>query len=198
MKQKTTSSTPVAHVGRAVGLAPRRAPRRRGRAPPRRRGRRGSTARSRRRAACRGSAGCRRCSRSRRPARRTSASSLSLRTPGWYSSRCPTISTRPARCAAATARSASADRLGQRLLHEAVLAGLQHPHGQVGVRGHRRGQHDRVQVGVGEQLVEVRRGPGRGQRRGPAGRAPPRRRRTARSPRAPGMAAKLRARLGPQ
>ena len=47
------------------------------------------------------------------------------------------------------------DRLRQRLLDEAVLAGLEHAHGEVGVGRHRRGDDDRVELGVGQQLVEV-------------------------------------------
>ena len=89
------------------------------------------------------------------PSSPESAISFSLRTPGWYSSRWPTISTRPAARAASTARSASATALGQRLLDEAVLARLEHPHGELGVGGHGRGEHDRVELGIGEQLVQV-------------------------------------------
>ena len=47
------------------------------------------------------------------------------------------------------------DGLGQRLLHEAVLAGLEDAHGLLGVAGHRGGQHDGVEVGVGEQILEA-------------------------------------------
>ena len=133
----------------------RRAPRRPGAARPRRRGRPGSTARSRRRAACRGSAGCRRCSRSL-PSSPASASSLSFRTPGWYSSRCPTISTRPARRGRGHRALGVGDRLGQRLLDEAVLAGREHAQ-----RPARRGSgtgvasDDSVERRIGQQLVEV-------------------------------------------
>ncbi len=47
------------------------------------------------------------------------------------------------------------DGRGQRLLDKAVLAGFKHARGQLGVRGHGRGQHDRVELGVGEQLVDL-------------------------------------------
>ena len=96
-----------AHVGLADGACTRWAPRPPAAAPPRRRARRGSRARSPPRAACRGSGGCRRCSGCRRARRRRRARS-SFSSPGWYSSRWPTISTRPASRAAATTRSASA------------------------------------------------------------------------------------------
>jgi hypothetical protein len=51
-------------------------------------------------------------------------------------------------------------RLGERLLDEAVLARAQDGLGELGVRRHRRGQDDRVEAGVGEQLAQVR-GPAR-------------------------------------
>jgi hypothetical protein len=55
------------------------------------------------------------------------------------------------------------DRLGERLLDEAVLAGLQHPHRERSVRRHRRGQRDRVQRLVGQQLVQRGRHAGTGE-----------------------------------
>ena len=48
------------------------------------------------------------------------------------------------------------DRLRQRLLDEAVLAGLEAPRAaSVGVRRHGGREHDRVELRVGEQVVEV-------------------------------------------
>ena len=48
------------------------------------------------------------------------------------------------------------DRLGERLLDEAVLAGAEHALGELGVRGHRGGEGDGVERVVGEQVVERR------------------------------------------
>ena len=47
------------------------------------------------------------------------------------------------------------DRLRKRLLDEAVLARLEHPGGERRVRRHRRREHDRVERGVAQQLIEV-------------------------------------------
>ena len=47
------------------------------------------------------------------------------------------------------------DGVGERLLDEAVLARLQDPLGERAVRGDRRGEHDRVELVVVEQIVEV-------------------------------------------
>ncbi len=47
------------------------------------------------------------------------------------------------------------DRLRERLLDEAVLAGLEHAHGEIGVCRDRGGDDDRVELVVGEQVVEV-------------------------------------------
>ncbi len=47
------------------------------------------------------------------------------------------------------------DGCGQRLLDKAVLAGLEHASSQLCVRGHGRGKHDRVELGVGEQLIDL-------------------------------------------
>ena len=88
-------------------------------------------------------------------------------------------------------------RLRQRLLHEAVLARLEHADGQFRVGRDRRGEGDRVERVVGQQLVEVGRHPDAGK---------PRRARLARLADAsqhhvssdPGIDSKLRARLGPQ
>ncbi len=49
------------------------------------------------------------------------------------------------------------DGVRERLLDVAVLARLQHPLGERPVRGDGRGEHDRVELGVVEQVVEVRR-----------------------------------------
>ena len=75
--------------------------------------------------------------------------------PGWYSSRCPTISTRSRPAAARATRSASVDRLRERLLDEAVLAGLEHRDRKRRVRRHGRREHDRVELGILEQILEV-------------------------------------------
>ena len=48
-------------------------------------------------------------------------------------------------------------RLSQRLLHETVLAGLQDRRGQRGMRGNRRGQDDRVELGIFQQHPEIAR-----------------------------------------
>ena len=90
-----------------------------------------------------------------RPSWPSSSSCFTARTPGWYSSRCPTMRMRPAAWAAEQSSSASAARKRHRLLDERVLAGLQHAHAQRIVAGHRRGQHDGVQRRVGQQGVEV-------------------------------------------
>ena len=45
---------------------------------------------------------------------------------------------------------------GEGLLHEAVLARVGHAGGELGVGGHGGGEHHGVQVGVSEQLLEVR------------------------------------------
>jgi hypothetical protein len=60
------------------------------------------------------------------------------------------------------------DRLGERLLHEAVLARLEglERHGRVG--GHVGGHADRVEIGVVEQVVHARRHPCAGEARGRA------------------------------
>ena len=131
------------------------------------------------RGACRGSAGSSRCSAGRR-ARRSTPARLSFSTPGWYSSRWPTISTRPGRPRGLDDRLGLGGRLGQRLLHEAVLAGLEHPERQLGVGGHRGGDHDGVERGVGQQVVERRSWCALTGRPRPSARAPPRRRRRAR------------------
>ena len=47
------------------------------------------------------------------------------------------------------------DRVGQRLLDQAVLAGAQDALGQRAVARDGRGEHDRVEVGIVEQVVEV-------------------------------------------
>jgi hypothetical protein len=47
------------------------------------------------------------------------------------------------------------ERLGERLLHEAVLPCGEYPQCHLGVRGHRRRADHGVQLGVGEQLVEL-------------------------------------------
>ena len=47
------------------------------------------------------------------------------------------------------------DGLGERLLDEAVLARIEDAHGQLGVARHRRGQHDGVELGIGEQIVDL-------------------------------------------
>jgi hypothetical protein len=47
-------------------------------------------------------------------------------------------------------------RLGQGLLHEAVLARAKEDLGQLAVRGHGRGEHDGVEVWVAEQVGRVR------------------------------------------
>jgi len=44
---------------------------------------------------------------------------------------------------------------GQRLLHEAVLAGLRHTCGQLRMRGNGSRQHDRVELVVLQQPVEL-------------------------------------------
>ena len=90
------------------------------------------------------------------------------------------------------------DRHRERLLDEAVLAGLQHAHGQLGVGRDRRGQHDRVQRRVVEQVVELGGDlHARELRRRPRRAAAASRRSTRRSSQ-PAIAAKLRARFGPQ
>ena len=85
----------------------------------------------------------------------------------------------------------------QRLLHEAVLAGLQHSDGELRVGRHRRRQHDRVQLRVVEQVVEVRGHPNAGElrRRTVARRGVASQHQTSSQP---AIAAKLRARFGPQ
>ena len=93
---------------------------------PTRRARRGSTARSRRRAACRGSGGCRRRSTAPRARRRRSAPSGGA-TAGWYSSRWPTIRILPARSRRRDRALGVGRGRRERLLHEAVLAGLRAP-----------------------------------------------------------------------
>ena len=52
--------------------------------------------------------------------------------------------------------------LSERLLDEAVLARLERPLGELGVGRDRGGDRDRVEVVVGEQVVEVGREPGLG------------------------------------
>ena len=80
---------------------------------------------------------------------------LQLLEPGWYSSRWPDHQ-HPARLRGRRDHALGVGRrLRQRLLDEAVLAGRQHALGQLGVGRHRRGDHDRVELGVGQQLVEV-------------------------------------------
>ncbi len=44
---------------------------------------------------------------------------------------------------------------GEGLLHEAVLARVRHLHGELGVGGHGRGEHDGVELGVGEQILQL-------------------------------------------
>ena len=125
-------------------------------------------------------------------------SSLSFTTPGWYSSRWPTISTRSAARAAATTASASADGLRHRLLDEAVLARRQDALRERGVRRHGRGEGDGVERVVGEHLVEIV-GESSAREHGAVARA-----RVAseasqhQASSLPGSAAKLRARFGPQ
>ena len=57
------------------------------------------------------------------------------------------MSMRPARRGGVDGALGVGDRLGERLLDEAVLAGLEHAHGEVGVGRDRRGEHDRVERG---------------------------------------------------
>ena len=90
------------------------------------------------------------------------------------------------------------DRLRQRLLDEAVLAGLEHPHRELRVRRDRRRERDRVELRIGEQLVEIA-----AVTATPGKRAPPRSRASGEPSQhhassRPGTAAKLRARFGPQ
>jgi hypothetical protein len=88
-------------------------------------------------------------------------------------------------------------RLGERLLDEAVLAGLQHALGQGPVGGHRRRQHHGVELGIGEQIVQLRGEAGGGEALPPA---IVRLRRRVAAPRqlAAGDRRALRARFGPQ
>src|SRR4051794_24905873 len=58
------------------------------------------------------------------------------------------------------------DRLGERLLDEAVLARLEDAHGELGMRRDRRGEDGRVARRVGEQVVEVAGEPRAGVARG--------------------------------
>ena len=60
------------------------------------------------------------------------------------------------------------DGLRERLLDEAVLARVEHALGQRAVGRHRRGEHDRVERVVGQQVVEVRGEAGAGEARRPA------------------------------
>ena len=67
------------------------------------------------------------------PSSPESAISLSFATPGWYSSRWPTISVRPVSRGRGDRALGVGDRLRERLLDEAVLAGAQHALGERGV-----------------------------------------------------------------
>ena len=148
-----------------MGEALHRAPRRSGAARPRRRARRGSTARSRRRAACPGSGGCRRRSRARRARPRRSAPSAAS-TAGWYSSRWPTIRILPG-ALGGRARRARRRRRSSRAAspRSSACRPRATAHGELGVGGHGRGQHDRVELVVVQQVVELA---GRARARGSA------------------------------
>ena len=122
---------------------------------------------------------------------------LQLGTPGWYSSRWPTIRIRPAALAAATARSASSTDCASGFSTKQCLPALEHALGERRVGRDRRGEHDGVERVVGEQVVEV----GREARGGNDAREALARRSEASQHQAssqPGSAAKLRARFGPQ
>ena len=182
-KANTTSSTPVAHVGLAArrdlaGLLVGRC------STPRRRARRATRARSRRRAACRGSGGCSRCSGCRR-ARPSRRSPSARDAPGGTRA-----GARPSAMPAGLRRRGDralgvGDRLRERLLDEAVLAGLEHALGERGVRRHRRREHDGVELGVVEQVVEVGGEARAREGRAPSARAPRRRRRSTTRARSP-------------
>ena len=146
----------VADVGLAVGGPPRSAPRPPGTARPRRRAPRGSRARSRRRAACRGSAGCRRCSRSS-PSSPESVSSLSFRDARVVLEQVADHQHPAGRLGRGHGPLGVGDRLRQRLLDEAVLAGLEHADRELGVGRDRGGQRDRVERRVRRAARRARR-----------------------------------------
>ena len=117
----------------------------------------------------------------RRRARRASISSFRRATAGWYSSRWPTISilpglARPRR----RARSASAALVASGFSTKQCLPARATRDRELGVRRHGRGEHDRVELGVVEQLARARPSCARaGKRARQRARAPARRRRTA-------------------
>ena len=133
---------------------PRRAALRRGRAGRPRRARRGSRARSRLRAPGRGSRGCRRGSRCRR-ARPSRSASRTAASAGWKSSRCPTMSRRSAAAAAGHQLAGVRDARRERLLDEHVLARREGAQAERVVRRHARGDRDRVERRIVQQVVEV-------------------------------------------
>ena len=109
---------------------------------------------------------------------------------------------RPSACgplasAAATTRSASATDWASGFSTKHVLARLEGARASVGVRGHRRGEHQGVELRVGQQLVEVAGRPAAGRTRAERSRRLGAPSQSHAQPRA-GSAAKLRARLGPQ
>ena len=129
---------------------------------------------------------------------RSRAISFSFATPGWYSSRCPTISTRPLAAASSATAAASCRRLRERLLDEAVLAGAAATSiASARVRGNVGRDHDRVELRIRQQLAEVGRERACPGRRLPALRFSGRASQHQRSSQ-PSSAAKLRARFGPQ
>ena len=86
--------------------------------------------------------------------------------------------------------------LRERLLDEAVLAGAQRLDRETRVRGHVGREHDRVELGIRQQLVEVRRDAraGTGALRSASSGSASQHQRSSH----PSSAAKLRARFGPQ
>ena len=132
------------------------------------------------------------------PSSPESAISFSLATPGWYWSRWPTISTRPLSSAAATARSASATDCASGFSTKQCLPARSTRSASARVGGHRGGEHDGVELGVAEQVVELG---GEARRRERARVALARDASEASQHQVssqPGREAKLRARFGPQ
>ena len=97
---------------------------------------------------------------------------LELLTPGWYSSRWPTIRIAAGALGRRDRALGVGDRLRQRLLDEAVLAGLEHPRGEPAWVGTGVAITTASSSASAEQLVEVGREPRAGEARPQARRGP--------------------------
>ena len=133
--------------------APRSAPRRSGRGSPTGRGRRATRARSRPCGSCRGSGGCRRC-RGRRRARPSRPAPSACARRGGRAAGGPASARSPRSSASSTSSSISAARIAGGFSTNTCLPASSACLRERVVGRHGRRDHDRLELGVGEHLLE--------------------------------------------